>query len=85
MFSLRFAVALAAWLSLASAFTTSQQGRIFSIPKPDKEDTQFPSDVPSAYFDQLLDHDNPDLGTFPQLYYYSAEWWGGPGFPVILV
>jgi hypothetical protein len=38
----------------------------------------------SATFEQLIDHDNPEIGTFPQFYYYSNEFWGGPGSPVVL-
>jgi len=36
----------------------------------------------SAFFDQLLDHQNPELGTFRQRYWWSTEWWKGPGSPV---
>lgn len=35
-----------------------------------------------GYFEQLLDHENPDLGTFSQRYFYSTEYWNGPGSPV---
>lgn len=44
-------------------------------------------DVPSSSnttFSQLIDHDNPDLGTFEQFYYYDTTYWKGPGSPVIL-
>ena len=34
--------------------------------------------------DFLIDHNNTDLGTFSQFYYYSDEYWKGPGSPVIL-
>lgn len=37
-----------------------------------------------AYFDQYIDHDNPDFGTFSQTYWYNASFWKGPGSPVIL-
>ena len=43
------------------------------------------SDVKTGYFDQLIDHDNPDLGTFSQMYYYSDQYWAGPGSPVVLL
>ena len=33
-------------------------------------------------FEQLLDHDNPDLGTFSQRFWWSDEFWAGPGSPV---
>ena len=38
----------------------------------------------NATFEQLIDHDNPSLGTFSQFYYYSTEFWKGPGSPVVL-
>ena len=38
----------------------------------------------SAFFDQLLDHDHPELGTFPQKYWYNSQYWAGPGSPVRL-
>ncbi|KAI0157148.1 peptidase S28 [Hypoxylon sp. FL1284] len=36
-------------------------------------------------FDQLLDHSNPELGTFSQRYWYGAQYWKGPGSPIIFV
>ena len=33
---------------------------------------------------QYIDHDNKDLGTFEQFYFYSTEFYGGPGSPVIV-
>ena len=38
--------------------------------------------IVEASFDQLIDHNNPDLGTFPQRYWYNDEWWKGEGSPV---
>lgn len=35
-----------------------------------------------AYFDQLIDHNRPELGTFKQRYYYSTDYWQGPGSPI---
>ncbi|KAI1466238.1 peptidase S28 [Daldinia caldariorum] len=37
-----------------------------------------------AYFEQYIDHSNPDFGVFNQTYWYNATFWGGPGSPVIL-
>lgn len=39
--------------------------------------------VLNATFEQLIDHDNPSLGTFSQFYYYSTEFYKGPGSPVV--
>lgn len=36
----------------------------------------------TGWFDQLLDHDKPALGTFKQRYFWSTEYWKGPGSPV---
>ncbi|KAI0179393.1 peptidase S28 [Hypoxylon sp. FL1284] len=37
-----------------------------------------------AYFDQYIDHDNPEFGTFSQTYWYNATFWAGPGSPIII-
>ncbi|KAK4160176.1 serine carboxypeptidase S28-domain-containing protein [Cladorrhinum sp. PSN259] len=36
-------------------------------------------------FDQLIDHANPSLGTFKQRFWYSSEFWKGPGSPIFVV
>jgi hypothetical protein len=38
-----------------------------------------------GYFDQLLDHSNPALGTFKQRYWWNTQYWKGPGSPIIFV
>ncbi len=38
----------------------------------------------SGVFQQMVDHGNASLGTFPQRYYYNSEFWKGPGSPVVL-
>ncbi|KAF2764574.1 serine carboxypeptidase [Teratosphaeria nubilosa] len=38
----------------------------------------------NSTFKQLIDHNNPDLGTFDQFYYYDSSNWAGPGSPVIM-
>lgn len=37
-----------------------------------------------ATFQQLIDHDNPSLGTFSQRYWWNDDYYGGPGSPVML-
>ena len=37
----------------------------------------------NSTFKQLIDHNNPSLGTFDQFYYYDTTYWRGPGSPVI--
>ncbi|KAJ6781295.1 hypothetical protein PWT90_07981 [Aphanocladium album] len=39
-------------------------------------------DLKEAYFDQLIDHSRPELGTFRQRYYYSTMYYNGPGSPI---
>lgn len=35
--------------------------------------------IGNATFTQLIDHQNPSLGTFEQFYYYDTTYWKGPG------
>ncbi|KAF7935655.1 hypothetical protein BELL_0103g00180 [Botrytis elliptica] len=37
----------------------------------------------SAFFTQLLDHDNPSKGTFQQKFWWNSEFWAGPGSPIV--
>lgn len=34
------------------------------------------------YFDQLIDHSNPSLGTFKQRYWWNTDHYGGPHSPI---
>ncbi|KAK8024583.1 serine carboxypeptidase S28 [Apiospora rasikravindrae] len=36
-------------------------------------------------FTQYIDHDNPDVGTFSQSFWYNATNWKGPGSPVVIM
>lgn len=36
----------------------------------------------SGTFQQLLDHADPSKGTFSQSYWWSSQFWNGPGSPV---
>ncbi|EHA50296.1 hypothetical protein MCOR27_005879 [Pyricularia oryzae] len=40
--------------------------------------------ISSGFFDQYIDHSNPSLGTFRQKFWWSDEFYKGPGSPVIL-
>ncbi|KAG6009282.1 hypothetical protein E4U21_002886 [Claviceps maximensis] len=40
--------------------------------------------IKNATFEQLIDHRNPRLGTFSQRYWYNAEFYAGPGAPIIV-
>ncbi|CEJ94727.1 hypothetical protein VHEMI10243 [[Torrubiella] hemipterigena] len=36
------------------------------------------------FFDQLIDHSNPSLGTFKQRYWWNTDHYGGPHSPIVL-
>ncbi|ODA80554.1 hypothetical protein RJ55_03513 [Drechmeria coniospora] len=40
--------------------------------------------VHTGYFQQLIDHKNPSLGTFTQRYWWNADHYAGPGSPVVM-
>lgn len=42
------------------------------------------ANIVAATFDQLIDHDRPELGTFKQRYWVNDEFYAGAGSPVIL-
>lgn len=70
-----------ATLAAASVFVS----QVLATPPPVHHDLADEVDKPTiieASFDQLIDHNNPDLGTFPQRYWYNAAWWNGEGSPV---
>ncbi|KAG5980650.1 hypothetical protein E4U55_003810 [Claviceps digitariae] len=48
------------------------------IPKPTNPNVKL------ATFQQLIDHENPSLGTFSQSYWYNAEFYAGPGSPIVV-
>ncbi|SMR49592.1 unnamed protein product [Zymoseptoria tritici ST99CH_1A5] len=52
-----------------------------SIP-PQKVDG--PWQVEHGEFAQLIDHNNPSLGTFQQSYWYNYHFYQGPGSPIVL-
>ena len=39
----------------------------------------------NATFAQYIDHEHPELGTFSQRYWWSDEFWAGPGSPVLVL
>ncbi|RFU32281.1 hypothetical protein B7463_g4069, partial [Scytalidium lignicola] len=84
--SILFAIPLLASLGAANQFL--HLGRL--IPPVDT-DNNFPlaataavNITGSAFFTQLLDHDDPSKGTFQQKFWWSSEFWAGPGSPVVL-
>lgn len=51
-------------------------------PTPPPATGQSTATIQESTFEQLLDHENPSLGTFSQRFWWSSEWWDGPGSPV---
>jgi hypothetical protein len=49
--------------------------RVSGEPVTDRNGTQLPPLNTTYYFDQLIDHKNPGLGTFKQRYWHTWEWW----------
>ncbi|KAB5536262.1 putative serine peptidase [Coniochaeta sp. 2T2.1] len=76
----------AASLLLAGKATATVLGSLHQlVPPPLTDDREGISKraVGTGVFQQLIDHGNPSLGTFPQRFWYSTEYYGGPGSPVV--
>ncbi|KAH9888524.1 peptidase S28 [Cubamyces lactineus] len=54
------------------------------LPVTSRNGTQLPPYSYSYYFEQLIDHNNPSLGTFKQRYWHTYEFYE-PGGPIILM
>ncbi|KAG6157500.1 hypothetical protein E4U51_008044 [Claviceps purpurea] len=81
--------AIASALLLHSADAHGHKMRLRPPPPPAGDEAMLAvartqGTIQNGTFQQLLDHKNPHLGTFSQRYWYNAEWWAGPGAPVIL-
>lgn len=53
------------------------------LPVVSKNGTKLPPYNTTYFFDQLIDHNNPSLGTFTQRYWHSYEFYE-PGGPIVL-
>lgn len=73
---------LASWPSLSRAIHPPRP-----VPPPVSRPVSTQSSVVdgNATFEQLLDHHDSSKGTFSQRYWWSTEYWGGPGSPVRLL
>lgn len=79
--------AVAALAGVASANQFQRMGRLVM---PVEEADEWPVTMEdtttnvtgSAFFTQILDHDDPSKGTFQQKFWWNAENWKGPGSPV---
>jgi hypothetical protein len=81
---------IAELVSVATSVATNQFIHLGRLVPPFEEADEFPvasaSDVNvtgSSFFTQLLDHDDPSKGTFQQKFWWNAEYWAGPGSPVV--
>lgn len=56
-------------------------------PPPPPKTTNAVTNLASTdnYFDQLIDHNNPSLGTFKQRYFFSDEFWTRQGAPIVIM
>ena len=55
-----------------------------SAPVTSRNGTTLPPYTFTYYFDQLIDHNNPSLGTFQQRFWHTYEFYE-PGGPIILM
>jgi hypothetical protein len=80
-------ITVAAELLLLAGGVSASLFQDLRPPKAEVEVSSFTSTSgPShAFFDQLIDHDHPELGTFQQRYAWNADYYKGPGSPIILV
>ncbi len=77
---MKWAIAFAACVSLVSAHTNLQN----YVRPPPLERPLNAASSGQGTFQQLLDHERPELGTFSQTFWYNSEWWAGEGSPVVL-
>ncbi|KAG8902532.1 hypothetical protein FRB99_004367 [Tulasnella sp. 403] len=77
-------------LSISSAVSivatqqpTTSRVRTLSAAKNATNDK--PPPLPNYFFDQLLDHHNPSLGTFKQRYFFNDTLWKGQGSAIVIL
>lgn len=80
-----FIVGVSAWgKQWQSHYADFEQGRRGHQHVPGRGAEEAMPATGNSTFKQLIDHNNPSLGTFDQFYYYSTEFWKGPGSPVVM-
>ena len=55
-----------------------------NAPVTSRNGTELPPYNTTYYFDQLIDHNNPSLGTFKQRFWFTYEFYE-PGGPIVLM
>ncbi|GKT44832.1 putative extracellular serine carboxypeptidase [Colletotrichum spaethianum] len=74
-------------LALLSCLTAAQAHFAFRPIQPPlraEDDEGLLSKRETGFFEQLIDHNAPELGTFQQRYWWNATYWKGPGSPIVL-
>jgi hypothetical protein len=64
-------------------YASAVHGAIPPKPVPPPSSAELVSFTGNSTFQQLIDHENPHLGTFSQRYWWNSEWWSGEGSPVV--
>ncbi|KAG8976892.1 hypothetical protein FRC05_002829 [Tulasnella sp. 425] len=74
--------------SSASALNSQDLRQPSSLRTPEAPNHASPATVneyhTEYYFHQLIDHENPSLGTFKQRYFFSDQHYRGPGSPIVI-
>ncbi|KAF3916893.1 hypothetical protein ABW21_db0200779 [Orbilia brochopaga] len=82
----KYLLAASSLLSASWAYSPQSHpnmyNRMMRAPNPIPKESIYSA---NTTFTQLIDHSNPDLGTFEQFYYYGTEYWKGPGSPVVFM
>ena len=84
----RLALACSVYLDIACAMSRHKvsnfrNGISRAPPAVVPGEAQLSASYQNATFEQFIDHKNQSLGTFSQFYYYSDEFYKGPGSPVV--
>ena len=79
------ATGVVCFFSVASAISVKDAFHFRSLfHLPGREWNTIVPKMGNSTFEQYIDHDQPSHGTFSQFYYYSDQYWAGPGSPVVL-
>jgi hypothetical protein len=81
-----FAIITLACLTSAASLFRSPFHNDFNFRSPEQDELEQYKDqfIRNSTFRQPIDHENHDIGSFEQWYWYNTEFWGGPGSPIIL-
>ncbi|KAK5992035.1 putative extracellular serine carboxypeptidase-like protein [Cladobotryum mycophilum] len=83
-----FTLTAAAELLLASSALAFRPSKMGVPPEPLEDALTLLAQqggVTNGTFQQLIDHDHPELGTFTQHFFFNGDFYAGPGSPIILM